>query len=75
MAQITITITTEKADKFVEAKEYETNKLPGETKLAFGKRMVIEWIGRTVANHEKNVVLNTAKATADAINPDLSDLS
>lgn len=78
MAQITITITAEKADKFVEAKGFtdpDVIKLPEETKMAFGKRMLIEWIGRTIANHEKNVILNTAKLTADAINLDLSDLS
>jgi len=71
MADITLTIddahVSRVLDAFASRYKYETNKLEGETKAQFAKRMLAEWIKLTTLREERRVARDAAEDTVEEV--------
>lgn len=68
---VTISIPNEYADRIVDGicfeRNYDSNKLTGETKAAFAKRMVIEMVKNCAKAGEIKYVSSTAMAATNEV--------
>lgn len=71
MAQIIITIpdahVSRVLDAFASRFNYDQNKLEGETKGQFAKRMLAEWIKLTTLREERKVAREAAEETVEEV--------